>query len=146
VKACRIQAFTRIDQALGEGVTLDGTTLSTVASAVLSLGFSYVPRLRNWYDKLGVNTDGSDDGGTKKRLVMLILLVMVVLVVFGLSCAGLGAGFELNVTCDQPGAIGLVKALVFAIAANQGTYMLTKRSKRRPVGGQRSAEQIEFPF
>jgi hypothetical protein len=126
---------------------VDGTTLSTVASAVLSLGFSYVPRLRDWYNKLGVNADGSDDGGTAKRLVMLVLLVLVVLVVFGLSCAGLGAGLELNVTCDQPGAIGLVKALVFAIAANQGTYMLTKRSKARPAtGGQIAAEQIEFPF
>jgi hypothetical protein len=125
---------------------VDGTTLSTVASAVLSLGFSYVPKLKDWYEKLGVNADGSDDGGTKKRLVMLVFLVLVVLVVFGLSCAGLGAGFELSVTCDQPGAIGLVKALVFAIAANQGTYMLTKRSKARPAGGQRAAEQIEFPF
>jgi hypothetical protein len=125
---------------------VDGTSLSTVASAVLSLGFSYVPRMRDWYDKLGVNVDGSDDGGTKKRLVMLILLVLVVLVVFGLSCAGLGAGLGLNVTCDQPGAIGLVKALVFAIAANQGTYLITKRSKPRPAGGQRTAEQIEFPI
>ena len=116
---------------------MDGTTLSTVASAVLSIGFSYVPRMRDWYEKLGVNTDGSDDGGTTKRLVMLVLLAMVVLVVFGLSCAGLGAGFELSVTCDQPGATGLVKALVFAIAANQGTYMLTKRSKRRPAISQR---------
>jgi hypothetical protein len=110
---------------------VDGTTLSTVASAVLSLGFSYVPKLKDWYENLGENSDGSDDGGTQKRLVMLILLVMVVLVVFGLSCAGLGAGFELNVTCDQPGAIGLVKALVFAIAANQGTYLITRRGMRR---------------
>lgn len=112
---------------------MDGTTLSTVASAVLSLGFSYIPKLKDWYAKLGQNEDGSDDGGTKKRLVMLVLLSGVTLVVFGLSCAGLGAGFEINVTCDQPGAIGLIKAFVLAIAANQGTYMITKRPKVKAI-------------
>jgi hypothetical protein len=120
---------------------MDGTTLSTVASAVLSLGFSYIPNLKDWYGKLGQEENDSDDGGTKKRLVMLVLLLLIVLVVFGLSCAGLGAGFELNVTCDQPGAIGLVKALVFAIAANQGTYMLTRRPKARPA-----THQLNFPL
>jgi hypothetical protein len=121
---------------------MDGTTLSTVASAVLSLGFSYVPKLKDWFEKLGENPDGSDDGGTKKRLVMLVLLVLIVVVIYALSCAGLGEGFELNVTCDQPGAIGLVKALVFAIAANQGTYMLTRRPKRvRPA-----THQLDLPL
>ena len=110
---------------------MDGTTLSTVASAVLSLGFSYIPKLKDWYDKLGQGADGSDDGGTKKRLVMLVLLVLVVLVSFRSFMRRPGAGFELNVTCDQPGAIGLVKSLVFAIAANQGTYMVTRRREDR---------------
>jgi hypothetical protein len=110
---------------------VDGTTLSTVASAVLSLGFSYIPNLKDWYNRLGQREDGSDDGGTTKRLVMLILLVMVTMAIFGLSCAGLAAGFGIPVSCDQPGAIGLVKALVMAAAANQGTYMLTRRTECR---------------
>jgi hypothetical protein len=110
---------------------VDGTTLSTVASAILSLGFSYIPNLRDWYQRLGQREDGSDDGGTKKRLVMLILLALVTMAIFGLSCAGLATDFALPVSCDQPGAIGLVKALVMAVAANQGTYMLTKRAECR---------------
>jgi hypothetical protein len=134
-------AGTHLGKITREGFSVDGTTLSTIGSAVLSLGFSYVPKLKDWYAKLGQNEDGSDDGGTKKRLVMLVLLVTVTLAVFGLSCAGLGAGFEINVTCDQPGAIGLVKALVLAIAANQGTYMITKRPriKAKPI-------QPEYPI
>jgi TRAP-type mannitol/chloroaromatic compound transport system permease large subunit len=120
---------------------MDGTTLSAIASAVLSLGFSYIPGLKNWYNQLGQGEDGSDDGGTRKRLVMLVLLVLVVLAVFGLTCAGLGSGFELNVTCDKPGAMGLVKALVMAVAANQGTYMLTRRPKVRPA-----THQLDLPF
>jgi hypothetical protein len=121
---------------------MDGTTLSTVAGAVLSLGFSYIPNLKDWYNRLGKGENGTDDGGTKKRLVMLGLLVLVVVVVFALSCASLAEGFELYVTCDQPGAIGLVKALVFAIAANQGTYMLTRRPKKvKPA-----ARQLDLPY
>jgi hypothetical protein len=122
-----------MDHNLWEGFSVDGTTLSTVASAVLSLGFSYVPKLKDWYAKLGQNEDGTDDGGTKKRLVMLVLLLVVTLVVFGLSCAGLGAGFGINVTCDQSGGIGLIKAFVLAIAANQGTYMITKRPRIKAI-------------
>jgi hypothetical protein len=142
VSAC--QAGTRPEwiTADGEGFSVDATTLSTVASAVLSLGFSYVPKLKDWFEKLGGSADGSDDGGTRKRLVMLGLLVLVSLSTFGLSCAGLGADIGINVACDQPGAIGLLKALVLAIAANQGTYMITKRPKIRA----KATIQPEFPF
>jgi hypothetical protein len=73
--------------------------------------------------------------------VMLGLLVLVALSTYGLSCAGLGVDIGINVTCDQPGAIGLLKALVLAIAANQGTYTITKRPKIRA-----KAIKPEFPF
>ncbi|MEJ2600915.1 MAG: hypothetical protein P8Z00_21460 [Anaerolineales bacterium] len=104
---------------------MDATTLSTVASAVLSLGFSYVPKLKDWFEKLGGSADGSDDGGTRKRLVMLGLLVLVALSTYGLSCAGLGVDIGISVTFDKPGAIVILKALLLAIDAFMCTYTIT---------------------
>ncbi|MBW1994511.1 MAG: hypothetical protein JRI77_08680 [Deltaproteobacteria bacterium] len=90
--------------------------LTAVASIVLSLLFSYVPGLNTWYAQLAKEF---------KQLAMLGLLV-VTGVTFGLACAGvLYDLFGMAVTCDQAGALGLVRALIFAIVANQGVYKLS---------------------
>jgi undecaprenyl pyrophosphate phosphatase UppP len=89
-------------------------TLLIILGAVLSLLFSYVPGLASWFNPL-------DD--TKKRLIMLVLLAVITGAVFGLSCAGIISA----VTCDKPGAIGLITAFLFALMANQGTNALSPK-------------------
>jgi hypothetical protein len=102
---------------------MDGETLAMAAGALLSLAFSYLPGVQSWYQAL---TD------TNKRLVMLALLVVVAAGAFGLSCLGWGeifglGGENLPLTCDAPGAAGLFRALILAVLANQGTYLISPK-------------------
>ena len=96
---------------------MDATLLASIAGIVLSLAFSYIPKLDTWY----VVQDGK-----LKRLIMLGVLLIVALAAFGLSCADLWA----TVTCDKAGAMGLVEAFIMAALANQGAYLFSPRTKR----------------
>lgn len=89
--------------------------LSAIAGTILSLLFSYVPGLSDWYKAL---TE------TYQRLIMLGLLVLTAAAAFGLACA---KWFSVPITCDQTGLEGLLVALFYAATANQVTYRLTKR-------------------
>lgn len=90
--------------------------LAIAAGIILSLLFSYVPGLNDWYQKLE---------GTYKRLIMLSALVMVTAGAFGLSCWNIFP--KPIVTCDLAGAWGLVDALFKALVANQTTYLITPK-------------------
>lgn len=92
--------------------------LAVIAGAIMSLAFSYVPGLSEWYDPLEA---------VYKRLIMLGVLVLVAAGALGLSCWQV---IE-YVSCDKPGILGLVNALLLAIMANQSTYMLTKKRDAR---------------
>ena len=96
-------------------------TLVMVAGVILSLGFSYIPGLKEKFDLLT---------GIGKRLVMLCLLVLAAGGSYGLACAGWGSGLGLALVCDQAGALGLVKVLIMAIMANQGAYLITPQRAR----------------
>lgn len=98
--------------------------ISAMAGAILSLVFSYVPKVNEWFGKLD---------GTQKRLVMLVLLLAAVLIQLGLACAGLGADFELKATCNREGIVMLVRAFIMAAVANQTTYMLTPHTGKGPA-------------
>jgi hypothetical protein len=87
-------------------------TLSSFAGILLSLLFSYVPGFEPWYAKLD---------GTYKRLVMLAALVLVTGTVFALGCANLVEG----IACTQKGVIQFLQMLVFALIANQSTYLIS---------------------
>ena len=89
-------------------------TLLIILGAVLSLVLSYVPGFANWFNPL-------ED--TKKRLIMLGALVVITGAIFGLSCAG----WSNSVTCDKPGAIGLITAFLFALMANQSTFAISPK-------------------
>ncbi len=54
--------------------------LSMIAGVILSLAFSYIPGLSQWFA-------GRD--GTFKRLVMLLLLAISAAGLYGLSCGGI---------------------------------------------------------
>lgn len=110
---------------------MDATFISTAAAAFLSLLFSYLPGLSQWYARLG-SGPGGEDGGTRKRLVMLALLVLVAGGAFGLACSGWGdllgeAGEALR--CDRPGLVELLRALFFALMANQSVYKISPKKK-----------------
>ena len=88
--------------------------LAAIAGVVLSLVFSYIPGISDWYSGLE---------STQKRLVMAALLLAVAGAAFGLSCGNVWV----TVTCDKAGVIGLVNALIAALVANQATYQLSPR-------------------
>jgi hypothetical protein len=89
--------------------------LALIASAILSLLFTYIPGLNVKYGGLQKET---------KALIMLGLVLAVAVGALALACSGLAADFGLAVTCDKPGAVGLVLAFFYAVAGNQGTYLI----------------------
>lgn len=93
-------------------------SISTIASVILSLAFSYIPNLSDWYAKLD---------SIHKRLIMLGLLILTAIGSFGLACTSQGKAFGLQLTCDQPGAITLLQSLILALMANQSTYLITPK-------------------
>lgn len=95
-------------------------TLSAVAAIVLSLVFAYVPKLNTWYAAQEEQT---------KKLVMLVALVLVAGGSFALACAGLIEDlFGLALTCDRAGAVGLIRAFILALVANQATFLIAPQS------------------
>ena len=93
---------------------MDAKELGAIVGLLLSLGFSYIPGLKVWFDGKSSDT---------KQAIMGLSLVIVAGAVFGLSCAGV---FD-TVACTREGFIGFVGVLVSALVANQSVYLITKR-------------------
>jgi len=100
---------------------MSAASLSLIAGTALSLLFSYIPRADGKFKKLD---------GVYKRLIMLGGLVLVSGSVYGLSCIGWGSAWGITVTCDQPGALGLVGSFVLAMIANQSTYAISPQKTK----------------
>ena len=94
--------------------------ISMIAGVILTLAFSYIPGLDNSYASLAPE---------HKRAIMLGLLVLVSGGILILACSGSGEMFGIAITCDQAGAIGMLRVLVAAIIVNQGVYAISPRSK-----------------
>ena len=90
--------------------------LSSVSGIVISLLFSYIPGLKEWFEPLQ---------NKYKQGIMGAVLVVVAGAWFGLGCAGIVDG----PACTKEGAIEAVIFLIRALTANQGTYLLTKKDK-----------------
>jgi len=105
-------------------------TLSAIAATIISLLFSYLPGFKTWYTPLSP---------TLKRLLMLAAVSLAAAGAFGLACAGWGDQLNLNLTCDQRGALGLLQSLIAALAANQATFLISPKpaGKREPVSRDR---------
>jgi hypothetical protein len=94
--------------------------LAAAAGILLSLLFSYIPKLNTWY---------AAQSEEAKKLIMLGLLFVIAVGAFGLSCAGVLTDlFGIAITCDKAGAIGLIQAFVLAVIANQGVYAITPQT------------------
>lgn len=88
--------------------------LAAIVGVVLSLAFSYVPGVNDWFEGLA---------SAYKRAVMGGLLVAAAVAIFALACGN----FEVGVTCSEAGAIEFVKVLIAALVANQSVYPITKK-------------------
>ena len=93
---------------------MTSSELALYAGAVLSLFFSYVPGVSDWY---------GNRSSVQKSGVMALLLLVVAASIFGLSCAKVLP----TIACDREGAIGLVKVFIFALIANQATFLASPR-------------------
>jgi len=88
--------------------------LAAIAGVILSLSFSYIPKLSDWFHALEP---------TMKRLIMAGLLLAVAAGAYGLSCGAVITA----VTCDKSGAMGLVMAFIAALVANQAAFAISPR-------------------
>jgi len=105
-------------------VSLTPVIIQTVAGAVLSLLFSYVPGVRLWFAALGTNDP--NDTGERKRLVMLGFLVLVWVAMIGIDYFQV---LPLGLAYDRQGWAVSVWALVMAVMSNQGAYSITPQAK-----------------
>lgn len=113
---------------------MSAEALVALSGIVLSLVFSFLPTVKDWY---------AARTGDEKRAVMAGLLLVVAGAVFGLSCAGIGVNplgspivFDdpaQAATCNKAGVLDLIGqyilALTLAGAANQAMYRLTPRGQ-----------------
>ena len=91
---------------------IDSNVVAGIGAILLSLGFSYIPGLSDWYEK---------QTSQYKQLFMLGMLLLVVVVMFGLSWFGLEAFF----TPDAAGAWEAVKVFGMSVVINAGAYKAT---------------------
>ena len=92
--------------------------LASVAGVVLSLAFSYVPGLREWFDA---------QIPQRKAQIMGLALIVVAGGAVGLACANIATLTGAAITCDAPGVVAVVKVLIAALVTNQATYLLMVR-------------------
>jgi hypothetical protein len=97
---------------------MEGNLLVSIAGVLLSLGFGYIPGLKEKFGALD---------GTRKALVMAGLLLAAAVGVFALSCWG---PFDWA-TCDEAGAWTLVELFVAALVANQATYQIAVKPRQK---------------
>jgi hypothetical protein len=102
---------------------MSAESLSLVAGTVLSLTFSYIPGVRNWF--IGFDP-------VIKRLIMLVLLALTTGVIYGLSCLGWGFVWGITLSCDRSGLLGLIEQFVIAIIANQSIFAISPHKEKNP--------------
>lgn len=105
---------------------MNSSEISALAGVLLSLIFSYVPKVKDWFVPLDPQT---------KRLIMLGALVVSTLVIYGASCGNLHIPLVTQVDCNQSGAVGLFDQFILALIANQSTYAITPLELPKKVGG-----------
>jgi putative flippase GtrA len=97
--------------------SLTTDTISAVAAIILSLVFSYVPKVKDWF---------AVQPGTTKRLVVLASLAAAAGGGLALSCTSLIPG---AVACTQTNIVDVVSAFIAALVANQSAYSFQPQPK-----------------
>lgn len=85
--------------------------ISGFAGVLLSLAFSYAPKLRTWFAARDAET---------KSLIMLVCLLVVTLALFIARCNTFASACFIANWQDYAGAFGT------ALVLNQGTYTVTR--------------------
>lgn len=97
---------------------MNSNELSLLLGTALSLVFTFVPSLRDWYEQLEPK---------QRAQVMSIGIIIISIGVVSASCAGLDS----SISCTRDGVIGFAKGAVvnalLALASNQTAHALTKR-------------------
>lgn len=101
-------------------MTITPEVLSGLAGAILSLLFSYVPGLSDWFAKF----DSKQKSG-----IMALAIVIVAGAAYGLSCAGVIAAIE----CSQQGLVKLAQVIFAALIANQSVYSISPQKTIQPT-------------
>jgi hypothetical protein len=86
--------------------------LVAIAGFVISLLFTYIPKLNTWY--AGMSED-------YKKLFMLVVLLITTTVTFVLGCSQLIA-IE-NFTCGRQDLLNWIWMFVLSLGVNQGTHL-----------------------
>jgi hypothetical protein len=97
-----------------DNIVLTSDSLSIIAGAVISLFFSYFPKLNSAYA-------GLDE--SYKKLIMLGALLLTVVGLYALGCVGFASidGF----LCDKTTAFQFLKMFLLAVIANQGVFKIS---------------------
>lgn len=90
--------------------------IGSVAGAVLSLVFKYVPGLNVKWDRLEEDY---------KRMYMGAMLVLVAVVMYALSCWDNAPSVLVVVECSKDGLTNVLFALFSALTANQSVHAIT---------------------
>lgn len=98
---------------------MNAQTLGLWAGALLSLAFSYVPQLKEWYEQRTP---------TEKRLVMLGCLLGVAVGSLALTCARISIP-GVSLQCTETGIGDLLNVFVVALVSNQATYLISPKRK-----------------
>lgn len=93
--------------------------LASMGAILISLAASYLPGFAGRYSELSPNN---------KRLSMLALMAVTALVSFGITCSGYAELFGITLQCDRVGAVGLFRAFIAAVIANQSAYSVSPRT------------------
>ena len=95
---------------------MEAEQILIVAGVAISLIFEYVPAAHRWYN--GLHND-------YQRLFMVGAIFTIVAGAYGLSWAGLVQAFEPS----WMGAWSALLAFIYALVANQGTYLVLPKEK-----------------
>jgi hypothetical protein len=102
------------------GLSMTPEILSGAVAVILSLAFSYIPKLNSKFAELEPEV---------KRLIMLALLVITAAASYGLACWGVLESLTgLPMECGQAGLFELLRVLVVAIVTNQSVYSLSPQT------------------
>ena len=105
---------------------MSDSQLSLFAGALLSLAFSYIPKLKDWFDA---------KDSTTKRLIMAGALLVVSLGIFGAACGQILNGLPITAVCDKNGAVAILQNFIIALVANQATFTITPQKAPVTVEG-----------
>lgn len=108
---------------------LSQISIAAVAGLVLSLAFSYIPGLKDWYDRLTP---------TPKRALMALALIVVTAALLAYKCRAESGCYGVNFET-------YVAALIASLVTNQSTADISPIGPKRRLVRKQAAERHMYP-